>query len=130
MSAQPDVYDSFEDGDARKGAMLAGDQINAATGSVIIMDNGEPLSYTSEIASVENASENAGVRLNKYEAKAGEQWERDHDFVLIRYAEILLMQAECYVRLGSPGEALPFVSQVRARTSSNTGRSMPSTSRK
>ena len=67
--------------------------------------------------------ENEGVRLAKYEMKAGEQWERDHDFVLIRYSEILMMQAECYVRLGSPDLARPFVQQVAARA----GEELPAT---
>jgi hypothetical protein len=115
MCAQPGVYSSFADTDKRKKCMVAGDQINLATGSVIIMDNGEPLTYTEELTSLADAKENEGVRIGKYEMKAGESWERDHDFVLIRYAEILMMQAECYVRLGSPDLAKPFVQQVTAR---------------
>ena len=115
MCAQPGVYSAFSDTDKRKKAMVAGDQINLATGSVIIMDNGEPLTYTEEVTSLADAKENEGVRIGKYEMKAGESWERDHDFVLIRYAEILMMQAECYVRLGSPDLAKPFVQQVTER---------------
>ncbi|WP_029273556.1 RagB/SusD family nutrient uptake outer membrane protein [Flavobacterium sp. KJJ] len=123
MCAQPGVYSAFSDTDKRKKCMVAGDQINLATGSVIIMDNGEPLTYTEEVTSVADAKENQGVRLGKYEMKAGEQWERDHDFVLIRYAEILMMQAECYVRLGSPDLAKTFVQQITARA----GEEMPAT---
>jgi hypothetical protein len=123
MCAQPGVYSAFEDTDKRKKCMVAGDQINLASGTVIIMDNGEPLTYTEEVTSVADAKENQGVRIGKYEMKAGESWERDHDFVLIRYAEILMMQAECYVRLGSPDLATPFVQQVTARA----GEEMPTT---
>ncbi|TRX21655.1 RagB/SusD family nutrient uptake outer membrane protein [Flavobacterium franklandianum] len=123
MSAQPGVYSSFSDTDKRRGTMLVGDQINLATGSVIIMDSGEPLTYTENITSLADAKENEGIRLNKYEAKAGDQWERDNDFVLIRYAEILMMQAECYVRMGSPDLATPFVQQVTSRA----GTAMPAT---
>ena len=123
MCAQPGVYSAFADTDKRKKCMVAGDQINLATGSVIIMDSGEPLTYTEEVNSVADAKENQGVRIGKYEMKAGEMWERDHDFVLIRYAEILMMQAECYVRLGSPDLAIPFVQQVTARA----GEEMPAT---
>lgn len=122
MCAQPGVYSSFIDTDKRKKCMLEGDQISLATGSVIIMDSGEPLTYTENIIDFTNAKQNEGVRLGKYEMKAGEQWERDHDFVLIRYAEILMMQAECYVRLGSPDLAIPFVQQITARA----GTEMPS----
>jgi hypothetical protein len=123
MCAQPGVYTAFADTDRRKKCMLEGDQINLATGQVIIMDNGEPLTYTEEVTSVADAKENQGVRLAKYEMKAGEQWERDHDFVLIRYAEILMMQAECYVRLGSPDLARPYLEKVTTRA----GEEMPAT---
>ena len=123
MCAQPGVYSSFADTDKRKKCMIAGDQINKATGTVIIMDNGEPLNYTEEVTSVADAKDNQGVRLGKYEMKEGEIWERDHDFVLIRYAEILMMQAECYVRLGSPDLAKPFLQQITARA----GEEMPVT---
>lgn len=123
MSAQPGVWSSFEATDKRRKCMIEGEQISLATGSVIIMDSGEPLIYTEDIVNFEDAKQNEGVRLGKYEMKAGETWERDHDFVLIRYAEILMMQAECYVRLGSPGLAEPFIQQITSRA----GTQMPAT---
>jgi hypothetical protein len=101
--------------------MLEGDQINLATGSVITMDSGESLTYTEDVVDFTNAKQNEGVRLNKYEANAGDQWERDNDVVLIRYAEILMMQAECYVRLGAPDLAAPFLQQITSRA----GTAMP-----
>jgi hypothetical protein len=61
-----------------------------------------------------------GVRLKKYEIKAGEVSERDHDLVLMRWAEILMMKAECYVRLGNPGDAYPLVEQIRIRSGLTT----------
>ncbi len=115
MSAQPGVYSSFAEIDMRREAILIGDQINVATNSVIMMDNGSPLTYTEEISSLTDAQENEGGRLFKYETKVGEQWERDHDLVIIRYAEILIMQAECYVRLGNPDGAIPFLTQITER---------------
>lgn len=123
MCAQPGVYSAFADTDKRKKCMVAGDQINLATGQVIIMDNGEKLTYTEHVNSVTDAKENEGVRLGKYEMKEGETWERDHDLVVIRYAEILMMQAECYVRLGSPDLAKPFLQQVTSRA----GAELPAT---
>ncbi|AWI26004.1 RagB/SusD family nutrient uptake outer membrane protein [Flavobacterium pallidum] len=115
ISAQPGVFSSFDDADKRKKMMISGDQISLATGSVIMMDNGEPLTYTEEITSVADAKENEGVRIGKYEMRAGDKWERDNDWVLIRYSEILMMQAECYVRLGSPDLAAPFIQQITSR---------------
>lgn len=115
ICAQPGVYSKFEDHDRRKASLLAGEQINLATGSVIVMDSGDPLIYTEVIENFTDARQNEGVRLHKYEVKAGEAWERDHDWVLIRYAEILLMQAECYIRLGNTEMARPFVAAVCER---------------
>jgi starch-binding outer membrane protein, SusD/RagB family len=123
MCAQPGVYSAFEAIDKRRKCMVAGDQINLATGQVIMMDNGEPLTYTEAVTSVADAKENEGVRLGKYEMKAGEMWERDHDLVVIRYAEILMMQAECYVRLGSADLAKPFLQQIATRA----GTELPAT---
>ncbi len=120
MCAQPGVYSSFDDLDRRKKCMLAGEQISLATNSVIVMDSGLPLNYTEEIVNFTDAKQNEGVRLDKYEDKAGETWERDHDLVVIRYAEILMMQAECYVRMGSPDLAAPFVQQIRTRAGLDT----------
>lgn len=123
MSAEPGVWSKFAETDKRRNCMVQGPQINLATGSVIIMDSGEPLDYTEAIENFTDAKQNEGVRIGKYEMKAGETWERDHDFVLIRYAEILMMQAECYVRLGSPDLATPFIQQITQRA----GTEMPAT---
>ncbi|MGI4864899.1 MAG: RagB/SusD family nutrient uptake outer membrane protein [Janthinobacterium lividum] len=41
------------------------------------------------------------------------------NFRLIRYADVLLMQAEAQNELGNPGAALPLINQVRTRPSVN-----------
>jgi hypothetical protein len=120
ISAQPGVYSKFDDNDKRKKAMLEGEQINLNTGSVIVMDTGAPLIYTEDISNFTDAKQNEGVRLNKYEVKAGENWERDHDWVVMRYAEVLMMQAECHLRLGNLGLAKTFVSVVSDRAGIET----------
>jgi len=120
ICGQPGLYSSFDDGDIRKKAMLEGEQINLANGTTVLMDDGNPLIYTEEIGDFTNALQNEGVRLYKYEVKAGEEWERDHDWVLMRYAEILLMKAECLIRLGSPDLARPLIAQVRERAGLDT----------
>lgn len=38
------------------------------------------------------------------------------DFIVLRYADVLLMRAEAFVELNQPGEAYPLVNQVRARS--------------
>lgn len=115
ISAQPGLYSSFDADDIRRNSLLIGDQINMSTGSVIMMDNGNPLTYTEEISNYENALQNEGARLHKYEVQADDQWERDNDWVLIRYAEIIMMKAEANYRLGFTANAVSFVNELRNR---------------
>ncbi|MBA7525109.1 hypothetical protein ES705_17258 [subsurface metagenome] len=120
ICGQPGLYSSFDDDDLRKKSMLIGEQTRLSDGSVILMDDGNPLNYTEEVVDFVAAAQNEGVRLMKYEVKADEVWERDHDWVLMRYAELLLMKAECYIRLGSPALARPLIASVRERAGLDT----------
>lgn len=115
ICAQPGLYSSFDEKDIRRKSLLIGDQINLATGSIIMMDNGNPLTYTEEISDYKNALQNEGARLHKYEVQADDQWERDNDWVLIRYAEILMMKAEANFRLNYTVNALSLINELRAR---------------
>lgn len=116
ICAQPGVYSSFEPTDVRRQSLLVGQQKSAKDGSDVLMDNGEPLNYTEEIGDYTNALQNEGARLDKYAWAPNDAWERDNDWVLMRYAEILMMQAECNFRLGYPDAGLPFINQVRTRS--------------
>ena len=120
ISGQPGLYSSFEDDDVRRNSMLIGEQFYLSDGTTILMDNGNPLIYTEEIVDFVAAAENEGARLKKYEVKADEEYERDHDWVLMRYAEILLMKAECLIRLGTPALARPYIVAIRERAGLDT----------
>lgn len=115
ICAKPGLYSSFEENDVRRKSLLIGDQINLATGNVIMMDDGNPLSYTETIGDYKKALQNEGARLYKYEVQGDDQWERDNDWVLIRYSEILLMKAEASFRLNYTVDALALVNEIRAR---------------
>lgn len=120
ICAQPGVYSSFEETDVRRECLLIGEQRSKADGSIIMTTEGNQLIYTEEVTSIDNrkdlkGSECQGARLYKYEFRDDEEWERDYDWVLMRYAEILLMKAECYVRLGTPDAGLDLVNQIRQR---------------
>ena len=41
---------------------------------------------------------------------------------IIRYDDVLLMQAEAYIELGQPALALPLINQIRKRAAASTGR--------
>lgn len=121
IAAQPGLYSSFEEGDVRRKSICIGPQIDLRTGSTIIMPRtGMPLIYTEEIEDLTKALENEGGRLSKYEDKEGDNERRDYDMVLMRYAEVLMMQAECYMRLGNAAAARPFVEQIRTRAGLST----------
>lgn len=120
ICAQPGVYSSFDEADVRRDCLLIGEQRSLADGSIIMTTQGNQLIYTEEVTSIDNrsdlkGSECQGARLFKYEYRDDDEWERDYDWVLMRYAEILLMQAECYVRLGTPDAGLEAINRVRRR---------------
>lgn len=52
--------------------------------------------------------------MNKFEIVKGEQSSSETDVPLFRYAEVLLMKAECLLRSGKPGAGL-LVTEVRKR---------------
>ncbi len=115
ISAQPGLYSSFDENDIRRNSILMGPQISLATGNVILMDDGNPLIYTEEINSISFAIPNQGGRLHKYEARPTDQWERDNDWVLFRYAEIVMAEAEANFRMGNTAKALSLVNTIRNR---------------
>ena len=115
ICAQPGLYSSFDETDVRRSSLLIGQQKSAKDGSDVLMDDGEPLNYTEEIENYEKAKQNEGARLDKYEWSSTDIWERDNDWVLMRYAEVLMMKAEANFRLGFTATALPFVNQLRVR---------------
>jgi hypothetical protein len=119
ICGQPGLWSKFDVNDVRRRSMLEGEQIDLSTGSVITTRDG-PLIYTEEISDFENALQPEGVRLNKYEVKLDELWERDHDWVVMRFAEVILMKAECLIRLGSPALARPLMAQIRTRAGLDT----------
>ena len=115
ICAKPPVYATFDASDIRRNSLMVGDQISKATGEVIMMDNGSPLSYTVDIADYTKAIQNEGARLNKYQWRADDKWERDNDLVLMRYAEVVMMKAEANYRQGFNTTAVGLVNQLRKR---------------
>jgi hypothetical protein len=44
------------------------------------------------------------------------------NYDILRYDDILLMQAEAYIELGQQDKALPIINQIRARAAASTGK--------
>lgn len=75
---------------------------------------GQPLNFTKEIPDGLYTSESEGYRMKKFEVAEGSNENSSTDIPVFRYAEILLMKAECLLRTGLP-RAGELVTQVRAR---------------
>jgi hypothetical protein len=56
-----------------------------------------------------------GYPVWKYEIYAGETGSSDVDYPIVRYAEVLMMQAEAQLRMGNADAAAALVTQVRQR---------------
>ncbi|PSR55463.1 RagB/SusD family nutrient uptake outer membrane protein [Adhaeribacter arboris] len=120
FATRAEFYNTFSDNDQRKGIWLVGPQKDN-TGNVIrftdAVDNvSKELVFTPTISSLEKAFGNEGVRNVKYEVqKNNTRNDQDNDFVVFRYADVLLMKAEALIRLGRSADAVEFVNQVRRR---------------
>ena len=76
------------------------------------------INYSLDITSLDNpgAAPNDGARNQKfYPVTPGSSGGASNDFPIYRLADILLMKAECQVRLGNATAAKPFIDEVRTR---------------
>ena len=109
--------DTYDLNDTRlEDTWLMGPQF-AADGSPImgIYDRiGEQLNFRKEIPDGHYTLEDEGYRMFKYEVEKGASFNLDTDYPIFRYAQVLMMKAECLLRLGQPG-AGALVTQVRQR---------------
>ncbi len=98
-------YQKFNDADIRKKQFFVGQQPGG-------------VNYSLDVTSLDNpgADRNAGVRnLKFYPALPMDGGGASNDFPIYRYADILLMKAECNLRLGDAAAAKPFIDAVRKR---------------
>ena len=98
-------YNAYADNDIRKAQFKVGEQ----PGNI---------SYSLEVSSLDNpgAAPYAGVRNMKFYPVAPlDGAGASNDFPIFRYADFMLMKAECYVRLNNAAAAKPLVDAVRVR---------------
>ncbi|WP_194766273.1 RagB/SusD family nutrient uptake outer membrane protein [Tamlana sp. I1] len=100
-----DFYLKYDDNDIRKQQYLVGEQPGG-------------VNYTLDVQSIDSpgAAPQAGVRNIKfYPVTPRTGGGASNDFPIYRYADALLMMAECHVRLGNSAAAKPFVDAIRER---------------
>ncbi|MBK0378408.1 RagB/SusD family nutrient uptake outer membrane protein [Mucilaginibacter segetis] len=129
-----DFYHSFEDGDERKGVDYPGltDRVGLRAGFAVGQQygpghvalkqrGGQPLVFTEDV-SLNFSTEAQGIRVFKYfpQPSANNTVNDDHatnDYVILRYADVLLEKAEAIMRGGTDpmGQtALQIVNAIRA----------------
>jgi hypothetical protein len=64
-----------------------------------------------------NNLEITGIRVIKYPPDYAVQFPAENEYVVFRYADVLLMKAEALLRTGQAAAALLLVNQVRTRAS-------------
>lgn len=119
LCMDPQFINTFDPDDARyqedfiKGQQYAanGDSLFGTLGAY----SGKPLAYVNYVPGVDQSEEVHGFRLGKFEIAMGITSRLSNDFPLFRYADVLMMKAECLLRTGHPDEAATLVTQVRER---------------
>jgi hypothetical protein len=127
-----DFYDKFEAADTRRGGSYAGltnvtglrtgflvGQQFDQNGTALKDRNGAPLAFTREIALREtgNNLEVTGIRVIKYvpDFAQGIDGNAENEYVIFRFADVMLMKAEAQLRLGQTAAALTIVNTLRAK---------------
>lgn len=111
--------DTYQAGDSRLAdSWLFGPQV-ALDGSTPLVGSydkaGIQLNFTKDLPDGLYTSESEGYRMNKFEVKLGAKNNLDNDFPFFRYAQILLIKAECLLRNGESDAAAALVTEVRQR---------------
>lgn len=120
ICAIPQFINSFNPQDKRLADNWIQGQQYSITGSPLKgsmgASNGKPLIYINELPGVDMSEEVHGFRLGKYEYTTGALVGLSNDFPMFRYADVLMMKAECLLRLGQADAAATLVTQVRQRS--------------
>ncbi len=112
--AVPQFIDTYDPDDTRmKDTWIMGPQYSVSTGNFV-------LEYTRHVDGMELADYFQGYRIGKFEIKPGARGGLSTDFPVFRYADILMMKAECLLRNGDAAGAAGLVTQVRQRAFAST----------
>ena len=111
-------FNKFDTEDVRFQQILVGAQFvldGPNAGDPAFDRNGNPLVFTPD-SPIVGADEGDGVRLLKWPIDPGQNGaDAGNDLAVYRYSHVLLAKAEALFNLGSAGEALTLINQVRAR---------------
>lgn len=120
ICAIPQFINTFDTVDARfTDNWIRGVQLSS-NGDILIVQNGaqkgQVLNLVNELPAIDSSEANHGLRLGKFEYAMGSGSVLKNDFPFFRYAGILMMKAECLLRMGRADEAAALVTSVRERS--------------
>ncbi|MGB1551878.1 MAG: RagB/SusD family nutrient uptake outer membrane protein, partial [Schleiferiaceae bacterium] len=85
-------------------------------GNALTDRQGNPLSFTASLPGITGATETDGIRVLKWAVdNAAAGGDAQNDLAVVRYADVLLMKAECLLAEGDETGALAIVNDIRAR---------------
>jgi hypothetical protein len=119
VCAIPQFINTFDPDDSRltdnfimgQQYTASGDSIFGTMGAFV----GKPLAYRNYLPGVDQSEEVDGYRLGKFEIAMGATNRLSNDWPLFRYADVLMMKAECLLRTGDADGAASLVTKVRER---------------
>ena len=119
VCAIPQFISTFDPSDARltdnyimgQQYTANGDSLFGTMGAYV----GKPLAYRNYLPGVDQSEEVDGYRLGKFEIAMGATNRLSNDWPLFRYADVLMMKAECLLRTGDADGAASLVTKVRER---------------
>jgi hypothetical protein len=118
-AAIPQFIDTYDPDDDRLNIWIRGPQVTPRGDTLyctIEPDLREtPLVYTKELGNIDFTREYQGYRNGKYEIKIGSSGPLGNDVPFFRYADALMIKAECLLRTGDPDGAADLVTQLRMR---------------
>jgi hypothetical protein len=119
VCAIPQFINTFDPQDSRLTDNYIMGQQYTATGDSLFGTMGaynkKPLAYRNYVPGVDQSEEVDGYRLGKFEIAMGATNRLSNDWPLFRYADVLMMKAECLLRTGNADAAAAIVTQVRQR---------------
>lgn len=121
VKGTPQFIDMYEDGDKRLADCWDFGAQVSSSGEPLLGGydvTGKQLVFTKPIPNGLTNGEAQGYRLNVYDP-TGANARLNNDVVLFRYAQVLMMKAECLLRTGHADDAAALVSEVRSRSFDN-----------
>ena len=111
-ASNPQFIETYDEDDTRLGdTWLMGPQFDA---------QGRGYEFVQHVPSITDTEFYHGYPVRKYEIYSGMTGSSDVDYPILRYAEVLMMQAEALLRTGRADEAATLVTQVRERAFAET----------